>query len=197
MSSFATATSTAPESPPLVTYETEAARLGHPYDDYYRNRESYESPDVEEYVPILGDEDFVEEMSMPQPPDISLIVGTPASPISLPSLLNATIPPRFGAPLSSTSVATPHLLVRGPLSSTSVAAPTLRVGVPSLLPGISALSFAATTIPSAVPPLRNLVTGEVLPNFSTNSALGFSASAQTATVPATQQIYNVMATRSD
>jgi hypothetical protein len=61
------------------------------------------------------------------------------------------------------------------------------------LPGISALSFAATTIPTSVPPLRNSVTGEVLPNFSVNSALGFPASAQPATAPTTQQIYNVMA----
>ena len=100
----------APDSP-FVTYLQDAARPGYNYRDHYPD-----SPDPE-YVPIKGDEDFVEsnstnyeEMmdlsSMPLP-DISQTAASPPSPPTVPSLLNATLPMRFGAPISSTSVANP------------------------------------------------------------------------------------------
>ena len=100
----------APDSP-LVTYPPDAARPGYNYRDYYPD-----SPDPE-YVPIQGDEDYVEsnstnledsmEMSMAPRADISQTPTGPNPTSIFPSLLNATNPMHFGAPLSSTSVATP------------------------------------------------------------------------------------------
>jgi hypothetical protein len=127
---------------------------------------------------------------MAPPTDISQTPTGPNPSSIFPSLLNATNPMRFGAPLSSTSVATPQFLLTGPLSSTSIAAPPLRVGIPTSLPGGSILSYAATSIPTVVPPIRNSMTGKVLPNFLGNQTFGFDAPAQPS---ATHQIYNVMA----
>ena len=90
----------APDST-FVTYPPDAARPGYNYRDYYPD-----SPDPE-YVPIQGDEDFVEsnstnpdkamEMSSEPNPDLSqTAAGQLSSPI-YPSLLNATNPMRFGA----------------------------------------------------------------------------------------------------
>ena len=180
---------------PLVTYPPDAARPGYNYRDHYP------APTAEmqsEYSPMPGDEDYVEPDSgeisldfanMPQS-DLSQIAASDFFTPSLPSLSNSTNPVRVGASLSSASAATSQFkLGSSQLSSTSVAGPPTRVGVPSTLPGIASLSFAATTIPSVVPPVRSSITGETLANFSLNQT---SASAPVSGTT-THQIYNVMA----
>ena len=185
----------APESP-LVTYPPDAAAPGYNYREYYPP-----SPSGSEaiYEPMPGDEDFVDQTSadfsieatnVPQS-DLSRIAASDFSSPSFPSLAKSTNPVRLGAPLSSALAAASQSRLRSSLlSSTSVASLPTRVGVPSLLPGISSLSFAATTIPSQVPPIRSSITGETLANFSANQTLGLNASASATT---THQIYNVMA----
>jgi hypothetical protein len=164
-------------SSPLVTYPANAARPGYNYAEYY----AYQAAEMQsEYAPVPGDEDYVEpnlaEISldfanMPQS-DISQVAASDFSTPSLPSLSNSTNPVRFGASLSSASAANSQLrLGNSLLSSTSVAGPPLRGGVPSTLPGIASLSFAATTIPSVVPPVRSSITGETLANFSLTKQL--------------------------
>jgi hypothetical protein len=184
--------SVAPESP-LVTYPPDAARPGYNYRDYYPD-----SPDPI-YVPLPGDEGFVDQMteleiverselSSAAQSDISQIAtGASASP-AFPAFNSTTNPVRFGVPLSSTSVATPQFRLNGSLSSTSVATPHPSKGVLFTLSGNSSLSFASTTRATVVPPTRILNTGEVLPNFSAFHALGAGASAPP---PTTQQIFNV------
>jgi hypothetical protein len=141
--------SVAPESP-LVTYPPDAARPGYNYRDYYPD-----SPDPI-YVPVRGDEGFVDQMtdleieersefSSAAQSDISQIAaGASASPAS-PAFNSTTNPVRFGVPLSSTSVATPQFRLNGSRSSTSVANPHPSRGVISTLSGNSSLSFASTT----------------------------------------------------
>ena len=84
----------APDSP-FVTYPPDAARPGYNYRDYYPD-----SPDPE-YVPIQGDEDFVEsnstnpedgiEMSSEPNPDLSQTAAGQLSSSIYPSLLNLSI----------------------------------------------------------------------------------------------------------
>jgi hypothetical protein len=119
-----------------------------------------------EYAPVPGDEDYVEPnaadisldfANMPQS-DVSRVAASDFSTPSLPSLSNSTNPVRFGASLSSASAATSQFRLGGfQLSSTSVAGLPLRVGAPSTLPGIASLSFAATTNPSVVNPVRSVI----------------------------------------
>ena len=187
----------APNSP-LVTYPPDAARPGYNYRDYYPD-----SPDPI-YVPVPGDEGFVDQMteleiaersesSSVAPSDISQIAAGPSTSPAFPSFNSTTNPVRFGVPLSSTSVANPQFILTGSLSSTSVATPHLSRGAMPTLSGNSSLNFASTTRATVVPPTRNLTTGEVLPNFSAFQALGAGAFAPPTT---TQQIYNVMAVAS-
>lgn len=100
----------APDSP-FVTYPPDAARPGHNFKEFYRQRDAVretDSADEEDYVPIQGDEDFT-EMTGPWIPasDISHLATSNSTSTSfhLPNLPNATLPLRFGASLSSTSVA--------------------------------------------------------------------------------------------
>jgi hypothetical protein len=63
------------------------------------------------------------------------------------------------------------------------------MGVPSTLSGIPSLNFAATTVPSVVPPVRSSIIGERLANFSLNQTKASASRSGTTT----HQIYNVMA----
>jgi hypothetical protein len=129
--------SVAPDSP-LVTYPPDAARPGYNYRDYY-----LDSPDPI-YVPVPGDEGFVDQMTDLEIAERSEFSSAAQSDIS--------------------QIATPQFRLNGSLSSTSV--PTLHPkGVISTLSGNSSvLSFASTTRATVVPPTRILNTGEVLPN---------------------------------
>jgi hypothetical protein len=175
---------------PFVIYPPDAARPGYSYRDYYPD-----SPDPI-YVPVPGDEGFVDqmtdleiaeraEMSSAAQSDISQIAAGSSTSPAFPSFNSTTNSVRFGDPLSSTSVATPQFRLSGSLSSASVGTPHPSRGVISILSGNSSLSFASTTRATVVPPTRALNSGEVLPNFSAFQALGAGASAQPTT---TQQI---------
>ena len=157
-----------PDSPPLVTYPPDAAAPGYNWQD---NRPS-PTPDYDEiYVPVSGDEDYVESdfticREPNAPPFQSLSAMMRAQSISfatpsVPSLHTSTNPARSGASLSTASAAAPQFRLSSLLSSAPAALPSLRTAAPTLLSGIPALSFAAATVPS----LQNLNANEVLPNF--------------------------------
>jgi hypothetical protein len=160
--------SVAPDSP-LVTYPPDAARPGYNYRDYY-----LDSPDPI-YVPVPGDEGFVDQMtdleiaersefSSAAQSDISQIAAGVSVSSAFPAFNSTTNPVCSGVPLSSTSVATPQFRLNGSLSSTSVPTPHPKGVISTLSGNSSVLSFASTTRATVVPPTRILNTGEVLPN---------------------------------
>ena len=144
----------APESP-QVTYPMDAAVPGYNWHD---NRPSPTGEDNEIYVPVPGDEDYVDGdfTICREPPSVlpiqslSAIMRTQFASFaipSVPSLYNSTNPARSGASLLSASAAAPQFRFSILLSSASAAAVNLRTGAPTLLSGIPALSFAAATVP--------------------------------------------------
>ena len=128
---------------PQITNPMDAAAPGYNWHD---NRPSPSADDNEIYVPVPGDEDYVDcDYTISREPPILL----PAQ--SLSAILRTT----FATPsVPSSSTQENSTRSGASLSSASAAAQSFRTGAPTVLSGIPARSFAAATVPTLVPPLN-------------------------------------------
>ena len=95
----------APDSPPLVTYPRDAAAPGYNWHD---NRPSPYAEDDQVYVPVPGDEDYVES-------DFTMCREIDAPPVqSLSAMMPAHTRKQFRLPLHPSLLYTHQLILRAP-----------------------------------------------------------------------------------